>query len=207
MSIRYLRRYTDLTSLVYLLAERKITVLDPELWEDKNDSHYLAAYRERAGLASVLALCFTEIAERHHYWQVFGHSSSGVCIQFNRRALLAAVRRRKGLIAKRVEYLRLSDLRSSNLSVHRLPFIKRYAFRDEREFRFVFASATQRRTLDIPIPLSCVDKITLSPWLPAALYPRVKELIRNIAGCDHLRVSRSTLLGNDEWKEFADSAT
>jgi hypothetical protein len=34
----YLRRYTDIPALVYLLAERKITLVDPQSWDDANDS-------------------------------------------------------------------------------------------------------------------------------------------------------------------------
>jgi hypothetical protein len=44
MSEDYLRRYTDLTALIYLLHKRKITLLDPASWDDKNDSFYLSKY-------------------------------------------------------------------------------------------------------------------------------------------------------------------
>ncbi len=44
MSEDYLRRFTDLTALMYLLHERKITLLDPASWDDKNDSHYFTLY-------------------------------------------------------------------------------------------------------------------------------------------------------------------
>ena len=46
-SKKYLRRYTDLTALIYLLRNGKITLLDPETWDDSNDSHYLAVYKKR----------------------------------------------------------------------------------------------------------------------------------------------------------------
>ena len=55
VSTKYLRRYCDLAALVYLLNARKITLLNPESWDDSNDSYYLSLYKKRKGLKSVLA--------------------------------------------------------------------------------------------------------------------------------------------------------
>jgi len=33
----FLRRYTDLTSLIHILSTGNLTLLDPEDWEDRND--------------------------------------------------------------------------------------------------------------------------------------------------------------------------
>jgi hypothetical protein len=59
---KFLRRYTN------LLKEQKITLLDPESWEDKNDSHFMSLYRKKKSLKSVLALCFTQASETFHHW-------------------------------------------------------------------------------------------------------------------------------------------
>jgi hypothetical protein len=53
MSSDYLRRYTDLTALIYLLRRRKLTLLDPSSWDDRNDSYYLTLCREKRKLKSV----------------------------------------------------------------------------------------------------------------------------------------------------------
>jgi hypothetical protein len=45
VSKNYLRRYTDIPALVSLLTERKITLLDPASWDDKNDSRFLDLYQ------------------------------------------------------------------------------------------------------------------------------------------------------------------
>ena len=44
---KFLRRYTDLTSLFYLLSTQTLTLLDPQKWEDKNDSFYLDLYKKK----------------------------------------------------------------------------------------------------------------------------------------------------------------
>jgi hypothetical protein len=55
MEIRFLRRYTDLTALLYLLNTKRITLLDSSSWDDKNDSRYkdsilLDPFQEFAGV-------------------------------------------------------------------------------------------------------------------------------------------------------------
>ena len=70
-----LRRYTDVTSLIHIRRRRKITLLDPTTWEDKNDSKFLSIYKDKNNLKTVLALCFTDAPETSHHWKVFSPGS------------------------------------------------------------------------------------------------------------------------------------
>jgi hypothetical protein len=80
-------------------------------------------------------------------------------------------------------------------------------FEDENEFRVIYESKKKEvPKLDIAIPLSCIDKVTLSPWLPRDLSDRVKPMLRSISGCGALDVRRSTLISNEEWKTLGESA-
>ncbi len=174
--MRFLRRYTDLPSLIYLLKEKKITLLDPYSWDDSNDSHYLAVYKRRKALKTVLALCFTQVAETYHHWRVFAAGSSGVCIKFKRDDLLKAVGKPVGVRASKVEYLKLRAARSKRPTTDQLPFVKRYAFVDEGEFRVIFESSKSGLLKkDIPIPLSSIARITLSPWLAKVYLSQLKR--------------------------------
>jgi Protein of unknown function (DUF2971) len=203
---KYLRRYTDIPSLVYLLSERQITLLDPETWDDKNDSHFLRLYREKTGLQSVLALCFTRASETYHHWRVFANGSSGVCIGFKREELLTVVKKQSGVRTGPVKYLKMREMERMNLTTRELPFLKRYPFEHENEFRIIYESNRKRPSFDIPIPLSCIDRITLSPWLNQALSKHVKKVLWSIEGCRDLEIVRSTLISNEDWKSFGDSA-
>lgn len=202
-----LRRYTDLPALVYLLKEQKITLLDPQSWDDSNDSYYLRLYRERNGLQSVLALCFTQASETYHHWRIFANGSSGVCISFRRKELLAAVKGVSGIKAKSVTYLKLEEIRDRDVAVRDLPFLKRYAFGNEQEFRMIYQSKSETMaSLDVPISLSCIERVSLSPWIHESLSDHVKDLLRSIEGCGRVPLARSTLISNEEWKELGQTA-
>jgi hypothetical protein len=207
MSENLLRRYTDLPALVYMLNERKITLLDPASWDDKNDSYYLTLYREKERLASVLVLCFTQAAETYHHWRVFASGPSGVCVSFHRSELLQAMEKQPGLRSGEVKYLKLAEIREKKLATKELPFLKRYAFEHEAEFRVIYESAVNKiSTLDVPIPLSCIKRITLSPWIHTSLSPYIKRILESIKGCDHVGIIRSTLISNEEWKTAGEDA-
>lgn len=203
---KYLRRYTDLSALFYLLAERKLTLLDPRLWDDKNDYYCLRQYRIKKKVQSVLALCFVQASERYHFWRVFGSGSSGVRIKFKKHSLLKSVDKVAGIQHGKVEYLLLNQIKRTP-DVDELPFVKRWGFQDEKEYRLVYESCYDLRKCDIAIPLSCIDSVKLNPWLDPDLFKHVRAALRNIDDeCRSLNIVQSSLIDNEHWRDFAKRA-
>jgi hypothetical protein len=208
-STETVRRYTDLPALLHLLKHRRITLLDPATWDDTNDSYYLLKYKEKRKLKSVLALCLTQAAETYHHWRVFSHGPSGVCIDFHKAELIAALESETGVSVRPVDYrkMRIDQKQVAPPKVSELPFLKRHGFVAEDEVRAVYESSIKTiKFLDISIDLRSVRRITLSPWLNQRLKPPVMDAIRAIPGCSDLDVRRSTLVGNTEWKKLGDKA-
>ena len=203
----YLRRYTNIPALLHMLREQKLTLLDPQTWDDKNDSHYLSVYRDKRQVKCVLALCFAQVTETYHHWRVFADGSSGVCVSFHRGKLLAALHRQKGVTTRDVEYVRIDKLAKRKVKIEELPFLKRAPYGDEREFRVIFESKTETlNALNIPIPLACIDRVILSPWLSKALQDHLKNTIHEIKGCKSLKITATSLISNERWKSFAEQA-
>jgi hypothetical protein len=58
--IKRLNRYTNLPVLLDLLEAKRLVLLDPSLsWDDKNDTLIIEAYKEKAKIKNLFALCFT----------------------------------------------------------------------------------------------------------------------------------------------------
>jgi hypothetical protein len=71
----------------------------------------------------------------------------------------------------------------------------------------IFESSDEKVSkLDITIPLMCIDKITLSPWVHNDLSDHIKRILRSIKGCSDLKILRSTLISNEEWKDLGEAA-
>ena len=203
-SPKVLRRYTDIPALIYLLTKKKITFLDPQNWDDKNDSFYIAEYGRAKGLRSVLAICFSQSPETYHHWRVFGGGSSGVCIQFDQTKLLTCLSKNPKIICRQVEYLRLQTIRkgTKQLDVTSLPFVKRWSFQPEQEYRAILECPSLERALDVDLPLNCIDRIIFNPWLTPTLFDTLRETVLSIRECSGLQIDRTSLIDSEEWKQF-----
>lgn len=207
MSHTSLRRYTNLVATIQILRQQAMTLLNPELWDDKNDSYGMRQYMNALGARSVLALCFAEQHETYHHWKVFSSGHDGVCIQFNKDVLLGYFQDRVGIRSGVVDYREIRNMRTAPPLRDELPFVKRFPYRDEKEFRLVYVDMQEKIGFkDFPIGLDCIERINLSPWIPRSLADSVRSTIRSIPGCSHMNVSRSTLVENDQWKKHLDRA-
>ena len=202
--MRLLKRYTELPYVLQILQTRKLTLMNPGSWDDRNDSHFVQAYRERKGYGSVLALCLTEAAQTYHHWRVFTHGASGACLQFNKKRFVDWIAENEALCGRPVQYKTLRQIRQSPPALDDLPFIKRKAYEHELEFRLLYA--TQRRALPFKtfaLPLDVIDSVLLNPWLPPSTAEAVESVIHGIKGCEAIRLIRATIISNDEWLQAA----
>jgi len=202
--VTILRRYTSLAALLTLLQDKKLTLLSPSLWEDRNDAFYMGEYKSKKGLQTLLALCFTESDETYHHWRVFTHGGDGVCIHFKREALLATLPIGHQLVAGPVTYRKINDLPRLKPRLEQLPFLKRQPYSDECEFRLVYEDKmNEMETRGFAISIRTIARVTLNPWLSAPLAAAVKRAIKFTPGCAALKVYQTTLLENETWKKAA----
>lgn len=203
----FLKRYTDLPFLFDYLQTKELALVRPQAWDDRNDSHYIDVYAKNNGYTSTYALCLTEATETFHHWKVFTSGANGVCLEFHRDALLICATKVQGLRAEVVQYRTIGAIRKQSLKQEQLPFLKRKAFEDEFEFRLFLANNDPTNAVfRFHVPASAIKRIMLSPWIPASVADRVKELIQTMTGCKSLKVSRSSLVDNEKWKQFATAA-
>jgi len=204
----FLRRYTELPYLIDYLSTGEIYLPSPKSWDDRNDSFYLEQYAKIKGLNDTYALCLTDAYETYHHWKVFSSGPSGVCIVFDREKFLKAIQQVPDLKAEPVEYKTIKEMRGREIETKILPFLKRYPFRDEEEFRLFAAPITQQRSgYRVSIPLSTISNISLSPWTPKNVVKNVRILLKSIKGCSKIKIWGSTLIENEEWKTFSAKRT
>jgi hypothetical protein len=170
----------------------------------KTFRRYMAEYKRLKQAKTVLALCFAETTETYHHWRVFSHGADGVCIEFDKDRLLKVWSGDESVQTRAVAYKEIQQIRDqAAIALEDLPFIKRFPYRDEKEFRVIFVSEDEAvEHKDYPIQLTCIRRITLSPWMSKTLAASVKTTLKSIPGCAMIKVSRSTLVDNDAWKGF-----
>jgi len=199
MTASRFRRYTSLSILLDILNEKRLTLLDPRNWDDKNDAFYMELYKSKKDLKSLLALCFAEVRETYHIWKVFAGDSNGVCIEFNKELLLDYF---KEMQFGYVKYLTIDKLKKkSDFNYDQLPFLKRLAFKDENEFRFIYEDKNNMiSSKSVSIKLDCIQRIIFNPWIPVSVFNSVKAVIQEIDGCKNIIIDRTSLVDNEQWK-------
>jgi len=183
------------------MEKRAITLLNPRLWDDRNDSYFLEVYRQKKGLECVVALCFTQAFETYHHWRVFAAGTSGVCLEFDKAKLLESIKDLHGLRTGSVEYMTIQQLAAAESPD--LPFVKRYPYRDEHEFRIIYedrSNATGPK--DVAFDPQALRAVIVNPWMPSAVFASVKKVICGTQGWKHLKVRRTTLVDNERWRKL-----
>jgi hypothetical protein len=194
-----LKRYTQLPFLIHMLATRQLTLLSPSSWDDRNDAYYLERYQRESGCGSVLALCLTEASTTYHHWKVFAGGTSGVCIEFIRDRFIRWATE-NGIRHGPVEYFSLNQARRKPPTRATIPFRKRHAFGDEKEFRVLYESREPSLSIKaFSLKLDTIKRIKVNPWLSEDVFDSVRKSIHGISGCESLLVKQSHMLTNREW--------
>lgn len=198
-----LRRYTSLPALLRILRQQAITLLPPDSWDDQNDKELMMTYKEATKSKTCLALCFAQTSETYHHWKVFSSGQDGTCVVFKKEDLLSqadATNIRHGP----VNYLSLAEIKKNKPSLINLPFSKRSAYKDEKEYRLLFDSSTKvLKFLDMPITSDMINRIIINPWAPTPLYEAIKETILAIDGFKKIKVLQSSVRSARDWRELA----
>jgi len=196
-----LRKFTSLAVAIDLLRNKRIVLVDPRNWVDRNDIAYLQEYKRRKALKSLALTCFTTKVEQYHHWKSFADGTDGVCIHFHAKPLIDHVARQSGFRGGLVTYRRNTEKENWTPKTGEIPFLKRLAYRDEGEYRILFEDKEQvHETKPLPLDLSYVSRIVISPRLAEGLFPAVKEQLASIAPDARIPITQSSILDSVLWR-------
>jgi len=194
-----LSRYTTLPVLLDMLKRKKLVLLDPATWEDKNDSEILLCYKERKGFQNLFALCFSYGDETIHHWKTFANGISGCCIEFDADKLIEVLKTHPGVRYGAVKYKKIKELRDATIDIDAIPFTKRWPYRCEEEFRIIWEGNSSEFCYEIPFDLKIIVKVTINQQMPEQIYETIRESLRDAFSHPEKRINRSTLYHNQVW--------
>lgn len=201
-----LNRFTTLHVLLEILTTKRLVFSDPKYWDDKNDSEVLEIYRRTRGSKNLRALCFLEDDETIHHWKAFADGITGCCIEFDKEKLIKKLSETEGVTYGSVIYKKIDHINNGSVddNVGMMPFIKRWPYRFEKEFRAVWDGSDDDFYVKIP-DLTLINKVTISNQKPEAeiLFKTIKSLLTK----QGIRVNPSTVYKNEMWiKKFRTKA-
>jgi hypothetical protein len=152
-----INRFTTIPFLLDFLLRKKLTLLNPSSWEDYNDRETVEAFKNRAGVSAVYALCLTYGNETVHHWNAFANGTSGCCIEFNPDKLFGILNGVQGVSHGKTSYMSIRNLR--DFSADELPYFKRLPFKPEKEYRIIATTnEPQKSAFDIEIDFKYYSK-------------------------------------------------
>jgi hypothetical protein len=197
-NITRLNRFTTLPVLLDFLERKKLVLLDPKSWDDKNDTEVILAYKEKKGIEKLFALCFTHDYETIHHWKTFANGSSGCCIEFDADKLIQIFKKAK-LRHGIVEYKKIKEATPNSFKLNQMPFIKRKPYECEQEYRIIWEGDTDANVFELDVPLDTINKITISQQMPEQVFITIKNLLKKTFDDPEKRISRSTIYENKRW--------
>jgi len=206
-----IRRYMSIAALLDTLRRQELAILNPESWDDRNDRLFMRVYKNHKNAGGLYGMCSALCGETYHHWKIFAGGASGACLVLKRRRLetfLGSHQLEPGTEIRygEVAYLKLDEVKElSRNDIENLPFLKRYGFKDEDEYRIVIETAAdQQPAIFIDCPHEWIDSVYINPWLYEKQAQSLIETIREIPGCEGLDVRPSQLTDSTTWREAAD---
>lgn len=189
-----------------MLVSEKISLRDPNRWDDQNDRFYMDLYKKHCNCKSIYAFCTSLSLETYHHWRVFTPTDQGACIKFLRKPLEAELKKKQNVKFGEVEYRSLRRMQKSEvIDPEQLPFLKRSGFKPEKEYRIILkASEDQALVKDLDIEINWIHRIVLNPWMSESVFESVKCAIRSLPGCESTSIMKSTLVNNSAWQKFGE---
>ncbi|MEK7297596.1 MAG: hypothetical protein AAB069_06805, partial [Planctomycetota bacterium] len=192
-------RYTTLPVLLDLLRRKKIVLLDPSTWEDRNDAEIILEYKKKKKISKLFAICFSTGEETIHHWKTYADGISGCRIDFDGNKLLSKFKDIDEVQYGKVTYKKTTDLEKMDLKIDHIPFLKRWPYRCENEYRVIWEGKTQQEKIEIDIDLHSINKITISQQMPSDVSDSIKELLHEKFKNPDQKIIRSTLYENKKW--------
>lgn len=201
------RRYTNLAAAIHMLQTKQITLLSPEKWDDGNDRHFMEVYQKRREVDTLLAICLAKDSDTYGHWRVFSPNTDGVCVVLRKDLLIASFDGVEGIRHRGVQYEQLARLESMLPKTSDLPFLKRWPYKPEGEYRVIYENKAEKVSAkSFPLPSGCIKQVILSPWMPEPLVGSVIKTLKSIPGSHDIPMFQSTLIKNKQWTDFADRA-
>jgi len=161
---------------------------------------------------TLLALCLTKAKnDKYFFWKTYVSCPlEGVCIVFKKDEFINSIMaqvvnsRNEKLLQECVQYPTIKQLHLEKYEIESLPFIKRFGYSKEEEYRFIYANKNITSKF-FNLQLDTIERICLNPYINNATARTIKKEILNIKGCEKIKITRSGLGSSNKWKKAVES--
>jgi len=213
--IDVLSRYTTWSAFKYWLDNNVILFGNYTHWDDKSDVALLDAYAKRIK-KQIRAICLmdrsNEAWDCYYHWKNYIKEKDGIRIDFDKNMLIDTLKSNDKVEINKdeVKYENQLKLAESNKYI---PFLKRTAYKGDREFRFICEGNTRIIKKSYPYEYhveedflkKCIKGIRFNPSMPDEKLLEIRTYLSN-KGIEE-DVYSSKIMGDERWETMILNAT
>ena len=196
---RHVNRFTTIHVLLDMITRRRLVLMDPDLWSDKNDTKLIDEYKRRKGISKVFAVCFSGGGETIHHWNAYSPGVAGCCIELDFDILTATLDALDEIRYGFVNYRKVHEIIPGSVGTENIPFTKRWPYFCEEEFRIIWEGTTSRWCHEIEIDLNMIRKVTVSQGMPDSVFHALSRHVRDALKRPSMKINHSTIYENSMW--------
>lgn len=211
----HLFRYMKIEYLIDLLNHRHLPLIDPSVWEDKNDVYAIKKSLNEYEEARVC--CFTKASKNSIYrWSKMSQEGLCVRVKLDKERCINMAKENHDYKYKNVTYLKTKEMNKQKFKEKRdLAFVKHIAYSEEKESRIVCyykkETVGEKGVVDFMenMPLDTIKEIRFSPYVSQEYFDLLKEMLFSYAKrlgwkIEKKDITRSHILNNLYWKKCLD---
>ena len=200
-------RFMRFEYLLDLIKNRRLPLINPSEWEDKNDifaSKLSCRDNEVVGIC-----CFTLSKSNSIYrWSKMAPNNLCVRVEFDINKIKARLSQK--MVMKKVRYKSIDNLKPNVIkTIKDCAFVKSKPFEQEKEIRIVTYQSLVDENIKIvdylrELPSDVIKGIRFSPFLSHELFLLVKELLRKYLTANNwkgVNISQSRILNKEKWQD------
>lgn len=200
-------RFMRFEYLLDLIKNRRLPLINPSEWEDKNDifaSKLSCRDNEVVGIC-----CFTLSKSNSIYrWSKMAPNNLCVRVEFDINKIKARLSQK--MVMKKVRYKSIDNLKPNVIkTIKDCAFVKSKPFEQEKEIRIVTYQSLVDENIKIvdylrELPSDVIKGIRFSPFLSHELFLLVKELLRKYLTANNwkgVKISQSRILNKEKWQD------
>lgn len=214
---KLINRFIELEHVYDMLQNKRLIFPTHHSWDDKNDVELINEYQKRKGIKKIFLYCCLNESETIHHWEYFfkregKKDAVGCCVEFKREELISCLKKevkRKGgkFRHAKVKYKKIGEIDSSKIQIGDMPFIKRWPYRYEKEYRLIWEGEDSEDIIKIKsaellqwrFDLSIIKRITVSGKISEEEFKSIKEKILGFSGGGCIEVNHSKVYEYPRW--------
>ena len=201
-------RFMHFEYLLDLIKNRRLPLINPSEWEDKND---IFASKLSCKDDEIIGICCFTLSNSNSIYRWSKMAPNNLCVRVEFDVDKIKAKLTPDMKMKEVQYKSAEELKNFSIKeIKDYAFVKSKPFKQEKEIRIVVYQTITDENKNVKIvdylrelPSDVIKSIRLSPFLNQEMHGLVKEILQMYLAANNwqnIKISQSGILNKEKWQ-------